>query len=1048
MKKPCLATLAALTLLVPAPLLQATPDTSGLDSLIEFTHSGVDYKLYYDTDAGYTHRITDAIAEDMEDSIIACYDRMVGSLGFRSPYQSTLPTSNWIVREVWFSAEPDCVYLQGKTSRGWPMEAVRNDILHEMFHTIQRNYMGDVTDNDSGYLGDTFGKWVSEGTGNSMMDKVFADTDDSTAWPYYEDSASTYLTNPSKSLFDQSYDSCIWWNYLMEQLGTHHIEPEYGIDFMRNFWSKIASNGATGETASRTAMKQTIADYTSRSSDDLFLDFSICNILREFDATGIPNAARYKYVDEATLTLGGNVPRTTLGSLPASGTVVGMDACTAKYYSYPVTGLKDCEVIGMTASSDETMGYALAAIDSTGKVIGLRRSMGTVFGATFINSAARPIVRIVGVIAAFDAGGGCDYAFASGTPRLTIVRPTFSHPAYPGPAATPGNFLLRVMVTGPAELEPDGIGTLSTLGLQASDFTVTVGNLNAPVLSAGYVGGEYQLVIDAPVQPSDGLYSLQVSLCGGVAGGITATQESCVFYGNITFHHSVVLDVSGSMTSPNTAKLDAAKEAAKFYIDAINDPDHFTVVTFSGDNVESNEDATNLKGSAGLLPASSVNRALLRSLVDIQTSKNMTSIGDGLWTGQDALDADAATGVINTMLLLSDGVENEPRYWRDASASNAANEVANRLTTANTIVNTIAFGDDADTAMMQDIATTTQGDYSFITVDPAAGAAAPKNTVPTSSFTTMQNRLSLAFLGGVERSSGLERLALERRSVAANATVSITVNLEEDKVSKGIFYVGWSAPGAQTIKVTNPSGVDVSTFATKYSDSSHVIFHFGALMPAGNWTVTFTEKTGKSQEVFAGISGKPENALHCVCSLGQYRHGGGSGQQETVQEQFEQGLPVDLVITATDRLGAVRGLSITADVIMPSGQRACPMPFPLTDSGIAPEFANADGIYGLRYTRTPEAASVSPRTKPTETPSTGVALPTGTYRMIITVTGKLNTGETVTRTLEKTFEVYQRFEGQDTDGDGMPDTWEVFYGTQRTTNDATADPDLDGLPNL
>ncbi|MCX6879613.1 MAG: VWA domain-containing protein [Verrucomicrobia bacterium] len=1043
-----LTSIAALSLFAAAPSLHAACDTTGLDSTIEFSHDGVDYTLYYDTDGAYQHRITDTIAEAMQDGILDCYDRMVGSMSFRAPHQSTLPTFNWIVNDVWFSAEPDCVYLEGETSRGWPMEAVRNDILHEMFHTIQRNYMCDVVDCDTNYLGSTFGKWVAEGTGNSMMDKVFSDTDNSTGWPYYEDSAATYLTTPNKSLFDQSYDSCIWWNYLMEQLGTHHIEPEYGIDFMRAFWAKIASNGVSGEVASRTAMKQTIAAYTSRSTDDIFLDFATCNILREYDATGIPNAARYKYIDEATLTLGGTVPRTTLGSLPASGTVSGMDACTAKYFSYVVSGLKDCEVIGMTAESDETMGYALAAIDSVGKVIGLRRSLGTVFGATFVNSAARPITRIVGVVAAFEAGGGCDYAFARGTPRLTIVRPTFAHQAYPGPAATPGNFLLRVMVIGPVELEPDGIGVLSVLGLQASDFTVKVGTLNAPILSAGYVGGEYQLIIDAPVQPSDGLYPIQVSLCAGGTGEVGATQENCVFYGNITFHHSVVLDVSGSMTSPNSAKLDAAKEAAKFYIDAINDSDRFTVVTFSGDNAESNEDATNLKGAAGLVPANAANRTAFRALVNAQVSKNMTSIGDGLWTGQDALDTDDATGVINTMLLLSDGVENEPRYWRAASVSNAANEVANRVNTADTIVNTIAFGDDADTAMMQDIATSTEGDYSYIEVDVGAGAAPPAMTVPASSFTTMQNRLSLAFLGGVERARSLERLALERRNVAANSSTVIAVDLAEDKVSKGVFFVGWSSPGTQAVKVTDPSGVDVSTYATKYADDSHVVFHFGGLMRAGKWNVVFDEKAGKAQEVFAGISGQPENALSFVCSLGQYRGGGSTGQQESVQEQFEQGLPVDLVITATDRLGPARNLTMTADVIMPSGQHACAVPIPLTDRGIAPEFVSDDAIFGLRFTRTPEAASISPRAKRSEDPSVGVALPTGTYRMIITVTGKTNTGEEVTRTLEKTFQVYQRNEAQDTDQDGMPDTWEVFYGTQRTVNDAAADPDLDNLSNL
>ena len=109
MKTFFLATIAALSWFAPTPPLLAAPDTSGLDSLIEFSHSGVNYRLYYDTDAAYQHRITDTIAEAMEDGILDCYDRMVGSMSFRAPYQSTLPTFNWIVNDVWFSAEPDCV---------------------------------------------------------------------------------------------------------------------------------------------------------------------------------------------------------------------------------------------------------------------------------------------------------------------------------------------------------------------------------------------------------------------------------------------------------------------------------------------------------------------------------------------------------------------------------------------------------------------------------------------------------------------------------------------------------------------------------------------------------------------------------------------------------------------------------------------------------------------------------------------------------------------------------------------------------------------------
>lgn len=39
-------------------------------------------------------------------------------------------------------------------------------------------------------------------------------------------------------------------------------------------------------------------------------------------------------------------------------------------------------------------------------------------------------------------------------------------------------------------------------------------------------------------------------------------------------------------------------------------------------------------------------------------------------------------------------------------------------------------------------------------------------------------------------------------------------------------------------------------------------------------------------------------------------------------------------------------------------------------------------------------------------------------------------------------------DGIDSDGDGMPDLWEIYHGLDFQTNDSALDPDLDGLPNL
>ena len=160
-------------------------------------------------------------------------------MGFPSPWLSTLPSYEFIVKDDWWFAEPACVVLDAPSIRAWPANDEQVVFFHEVFHTVQRNYKDQVNGGGSGYIGSTFGKWVSEGTADAMMDKGFAALDDSAGYPFYDGSAANFLNSPDESLFDKEYDCCLWWNYSMEQLGTVNVEPHYGTDFMKAFWNRI-----------------------------------------------------------------------------------------------------------------------------------------------------------------------------------------------------------------------------------------------------------------------------------------------------------------------------------------------------------------------------------------------------------------------------------------------------------------------------------------------------------------------------------------------------------------------------------------------------------------------------------------------------------------------------------------------------------------------------------------------------------------------------------------------------------------------------------------
>jgi hypothetical protein len=1021
----------------------------GLAEELAFSDVGVNYTIHYTTNAGSTHRITHANAQDMEDMAVTTYDRLVNVMNFRTPYLNTLPDYAFVVKNDWYYAEPGCVVMHAPGVRTDPEANTRCIFLHERFHTVQRHYKCDVADCDSGYIGSTFGKWVSEGTADAVMDKGYLDIDDSTGGPFYEGSARTYLLNPGMTLFDHEYNASIWWNYLMEQLGAEKVEPHYGIDFMRAFWDRVAANGASGSAASLTALRQSIAARSPRSLERLFVDFAICNYTREYDATALANPGRFRYVDEQNQAILADVPKTAVAALPFNRNDEPINSYAAKYFEYVTADLGGCNVIGFKADdAPKDMGFAVATVDSAGKVINVRSGIGRDFAASFFNSPTRPIRRLCGIAVGLADNTRFDCAFDEGGAKVSIFRPTFAHPAYPGPHTNAGNIVVRLVVSGPSALTPDDPGAQSVLGLQREDFAVRIAGIDAPVLDASYVGGEYQLLVAAPDPGADGTFDLDVTLCSGPNEGLRATSRLSVQYGDIRFHHVVCLDVSGSMEYPDSAKLDAAKQAAKFYIDAVNDADKLTVVTFSGNNTECNEDAINLAGAGQMLAATGLSRGLLKLAVDAQDSVNMTSIGDGLWTSQIALDTEAGKTRdlhFDTILLLSDGLENEARYWARTNCIGTGT-VADTILGADSMVNAIAFGADADLSLMQQIGSTTEGDYSYVPVDPSVAAAGIQPSTPAT-LSSMNNKLTLTFLGGLERAKHLQRLVFESGSLPSAASTTLNLNLTEEGVQQAILFVGWSDPGSVDVIIKDPNGDDPAGYASaKYEDQTHLILHFKTLK-TGKYSVQITNRSGKPQECFAGISGIPDNSLQILFTLSPHKRGGINGRPEGTFEQFEQGLPIDMVAHVRDRKGAVHDAQVELVVHLPTGEDACEKPLRLFDDGRHVDAASDDGVYGLRYSRTPFAGVKA--TDSSERPKTHAnPKETGNYHLVLTVSGKANDGTEFRRVLARDFKVFKRQELYDTDKDGLPDTWEAYYGTVPQKPDATDDPDHDGLSNL
>ncbi|MEP0842405.1 MAG: VWA domain-containing protein [Phycisphaerae bacterium] len=1015
---------------------------SGLDDgPLEVTKGSLDIDVHYTNDtwldcgvAGDYFSTTSAT--QARDSLGTSYDLYV-SFGFVEPYMNNLPEYNIFIYDSDNGGEthPSCITLDAPGRRCAGEPSIRKTLHHEMFHSIQRRYMCSVAgaDCDANYIGSTFGKWVAEGTARCMDDRLYSDLDGATFSATFWNEVSTFMDQPDTALVDQSYRACLFWSYLCERLGSTASEPQRGVNFMRRFWEQIAANGTTD---SLTALRDEIVDSGGGSLDKMFHDFAICTYTREFDASALPNAARYRFLDEQPGNGGGplydNVIRAGIfNSFPRNGNG-SINAYAAEYYELTFDG-QTCQAVGFLGSADQPIAWALVGVTPDDKAVILSKGTGTDYGRTFLNSPTVPINRLCGIVIGLSEASNFSYTFDAGTPRVVIIRPTTTKLAYAGPAVEPGRILVRVYVDGPDGLKPPGAGTISIKGLRREDFLVKINDLNADVISSAYVGGEYWLTVQAPEQAADGLYDLNVALCVGTAGAISDTEGKSVLYADVKINHMVVIDRSGSMGEPaDFSKLSAAKIAGSLYVDAVSDNDRVGVVAFDGNEVDCDDDAVVLET---LGTATAAKRTAARNDIAALSAGGWTSIGDGLWKAQDQLDTAIGLADIHTIILLSDGEENEGRWW----ASNVGCPSASgRFAGNDTIINAIAFGPQSNQTLMQTIAGATGGDYSYVDVTDSAGAVGLAGPGPM----TMTNQLADAYLRGLQRSRDLERLFFTNGDAAAGQDYQVDIPVLEEGVLQGTVFVNWSKGGALgSLKLVDPTGhTIVAADAAFYSNTTHGVWHLFDKMKTGVWKLSF--KAAADTEFIAGLLGKQQFGAKLLLKVMQVNTGGTVNEPD--EGPFEQGVPVTILAFLSDARGPILGARLDLAVRKPDGSFACG-PLHLLDDGSQNDGEPDDGVYGAVFTDTSQAGSRTGVINDAKPPATIPPGQNGTYRAFVSAQGSSALAGKFQRAGHADFHV---FKGQrDRDQDGLPDTWEVYYGTNPSVKDDAQDPDGDGLSN-
>ncbi|HRW04835.1 MAG TPA: VWA domain-containing protein [Caldilineaceae bacterium] len=486
-------------------------------------------------------------------------------------------------------------------------------------------------------------------------------------------------------------------------------------------------------------------------------------------------------------------------------------------------------------------------------------------------------------------------------PQFNILWPRKTSQANAGDPTAPEKILVQVSTAVPTNWPQS---------YTSGDFTVAIGGQNSPVLTVYPSGDTYFLVVSPHTQSSGGPFDLTVQLASQ-----SDTETQAVYYlPKNPQDEVVVMDRSGSMAYDG--KIDAAKNAGNAFVDMLNDNDWVGVASFA---TTASTDYT-LHEITGQPIRNAANAAINALVAD-----GTTALGQGVQQGYGLLTAAAHTDHDWTMVLLSDGMENEPPYWAD---------VAPGIT--DVVMHTVALGEDANRTLLQSIAGAKDGNFFYVDIDPpipppldAAALSAPL-AVPFLDE-TLANRLADTYVAIGELSQGWQRLFEAHGQARDGKIFDQTVPVEKG-LAGIIFTLNWDDPaGDLTLRLRDPKGNPVTPTMELRAATHHQLRVRDPV--AGNWTALIQiEKP--TAEYHLMVSAKTPTTLIAAV--------GGDPTQRGV------GQPVPLYGILTDQ-HAILGAKVVAYVVKPDGSSTLQQ---LYDDGNHGDGKGDDGLYAADFTAT------------------------------------------------------------------------------------------------
>jgi hypothetical protein len=546
---------------------------------------------------------------------------------------------------------------------------------------------------------------------------------------------------------------------------------------------------------------------------------------------------------------------------------------------------------------------------------------------------------------------------------LQILEPTTARPRFAGTSVEGSRVLVRLFGGG-LDLSP------ANLTLAIDGVPLTPAQIPTP---ATQVGAETWVVINAGPKPN-GCHDLTATLT--TPAGLTASQPQSLCWADDesrAFDRVLAIDQTNSMNYDSrtnvssTAKMDAAKAGAKFFVDLSNPNDKIGVISFQ--RRDQNHDGTITdpdelaEPKFAIVPAGegmTDQRPAARTAIDgimPDTSPGFTgpetSVGAGLVEARAMITGGAVAGHEPHIVLLTDGLENYPPYWTQAGPGGPLKPV---FQADNVRVDTVGVGLDADDVLLTDIASTTAGEFRHL------------NEGSGSFF--LLSRMADWYKSVDEDIRG------EQRFFYAEGFPPVSIAFSDRKLRVGTFDVepalDWmtvafhsNIDNAATVTLFPPGGGPAIAAAppsiTVRTEPKHSVYRIRTPM-AGRWSYA-VDVHDSSAEFFA-VASAPTSLTARVGPNQLARRASGD-------------YVMPLRVWIADR-GEVRGATVSGYVRRPDGVHD---PVTLVDGGASMDGGANDGIYGLPY----------------------VATLAGPYYVSLKASGTSNTGEPFERYMSTAF---------------------------------------------